>query len=345
MQFKSTAECVASLRFDPIGIGTTYAMLFSISKLLIFIITLSTSFGLSSVNCKASSILRNPPLMAEAFVSAVKERKQLKWTSFINPYIVLGTLPLLVLPSISFATTSGLVNKLNHSGFIQSSLLIFVSEIGDKTFFIACLLAARYGKLISFAGSVGALVVMTVLSTILGQLFHAVPSSLTQGIPYDDYIAVAAFTYFGVKTLLDANKMGVGDDSVINEEKAEAEEALKSLDSIPTSGGTQTTMKSTVASNKVKEAHPSTAALILQTFSLVFAAEIGDRSFISTVALSAALNPYAVAAGAIAAHAVATAIAVLGGGFLSKYLSEKVIGYIGGCLFLVFAVSTAIGLF
>ena len=57
------------------------------------------------------------------------------------------------------------------------------------------------------------------------------------------------------------------------------------------------------------------------------------------------MNPFAVAAGAVAAHAAATGIAVLGGELLSKYLSEKVIGYIGGTLFIIFAITTALHLF
>ena len=52
-----------------------------------------------------------------------------------------------------------------------------------------------------------------------------------------------------------------------------------------------------------------------------------------------------VATGAILGHVVATAIAVLGGAFASQYISEKTIAYIGGVLFLAFAVATALGYF
>mmetsp|Transcript_15419 Transcript_15419/g.35540 ORF Transcript_15419/g.35540 Transcript_15419/m.35540 type:complete len:300 (+) Transcript_15419:91-990(+) len=227
----------------------------------------------------------------------------------------------------AYNSANGILASLGETGFYQAFSLVFVSEIGDKTFFMAGLLAMKTSKLISFLGSMGALFVMTVISVLIGQTFHAVPAgfgeSVLGGLPLDDCAAVLAFAFFGIKTLQEALTMEEG-ESVMDEELAEAEEEVEASD---------TTKQSTIV------------ARILSIFGLVFAAEFGDRSFLSTIALSAAQNPFSVAAGAIAAHAVATGIAVSGGAVLAKYLSEKVIGIIGGTLFIVFAVTTAFGIF
>jgi len=248
-------------------------------------------------------------------------------TAAIAIATVICTLPLasnaaspIVETTLSFPSVLG---QFYETGFYQAFSLVFLSEIGDKTFFIAGLLAMKVSRVLSFLGSIGALAVMTIISCVIGQVFHAVPSGLTQGLPLDDIAAVIAFAFFGFKTLKEAFDMEEG-GGVMDEELAEAEEAVD---------GSATIKQETAI------------AKILSIFTLVFAAEFGDRSFLSTIALSAAQNPVSVAGGAIAAHAAATGIAVLGGGVIAKYISERVIGFIGGTLFIVFAITTALGIF
>lgn len=48
--------------------------------------------------------------------------------------------------------------------FVASLSVIVVSELGDKTFFIAAIMAMRHSRLIVFAGAISALFVMTLLS-------------------------------------------------------------------------------------------------------------------------------------------------------------------------------------
>ena len=51
-----------------------------------------------------------------------------------------------------------------QQGIASGFLLIFFSELGDKTFFIALLLALKQSKTIVFIGTFGALAIMTVIS-------------------------------------------------------------------------------------------------------------------------------------------------------------------------------------
>jgi len=79
-------------------------------------------------------------------------------------------------------------------------------------------MAMRYNRFFVFLGSIGALVVMTVLSVCIGV---AVPSLLPRS--YTHYAAAALFAYFGAKLLHEAWHMTPGQPS---EELQEAEEHL-----------------------------------------------------------------------------------------------------------------------
>lgn len=230
---------------------------------------------------------------------------------WLTPRVVSPTRPMSVLLLPSSVLTSLLL-------FAHASTL----QLGDKTFFIAAILAARASKLLTFAGCAGALAFMTAVSVVIGQVFHAVPDSITRGLPLDDYVAIASFLYFGVKSLLDA--FNIEDDGAgIAEEREEAEETLAGLN-VDVTGGWP---------------------LVREACFLTLAAEVGDRSQLATIALGAAANPYGVFLGGTAGHCIATGMAVLGGAFISKYLSERVIGIVGGVLFIIFAATTAFGVF
>lgn len=209
---------------------------------------------------------------------------------------------------------SGLTEYTNAQvteGFVQGLLLIFFSELGDKTFFLALLLALQRPKSDVFIGTFGALAIMTVISVAMGQALHQLDELLpasARSVPWDDVLAVVLLVVFGIQTIRNAANA----EANAAEEKEEAEEDVRALTA-------------------------TSAGLILSTFALVFAAEWGDKSFLATIALAAATSPVGVTFGAITGHGAATALAVLGGGILSKNVSESVLQYAGGALFLAFA--------
>ena len=201
-----------------------------------------------------------------------------------------------------------------REGFVSAFLLIFFSEIGDKTFFIAVLLALQQPRSLVFTGTFGALAVMTVVSVGLGRFLHELDELVPNlGFPLDDALAVALLVFFGIQTL--RNAATAGEDA--EDEKSEAQEVVAGLGDGSAALG-----------------------MVVSTFALVFAAEWGDKSFLATIALSAASDPVGVVLGAVAGHGVATVIAVLGGSFLGKYMDAKTVQYVGGSLFLVFAAAT-----
>ncbi|KAJ4838594.1 Protein PAM71-, chloroplastic [Turnera subulata] len=226
---------------------------------------------------------------------------------------------------------SSVLAAISKSGLTAAFTLIFVSEIGDKTFFIAALLAMQYEKSLVLLGSMGALSLMTILSVVIGRIFHSVPAQFqTTALPIGEYAAVTLLLFFGLKAIKDAwdlpsNEVKSGEKSSAElDEYAEAEVLVK---------------------EQVSKRLTNPFEIVWKSFSLVFFAEWGDRSMLATIALGAAQSPWGVATGAIAGHLVATSIAILGGAFLANYISEKLVGYLGGALFLVFSVATFFGVF
>lgn len=213
--------------------------------------------------------------------------------------------------------------------------LVFLSEIGDKTFFLAALLAARVGRRAAFVGSLGALALMSIISAAIGAVCRKVPDAVASSLPISTWASTACLVWFGVSTLRAALALPPGPaagDAADDSELSEAEDALAEAEKegrVTAAAGETSWRRLWVAT--------------LEVGSLIFLAEWGDRSMLATIALAAAQGPVGVAVGATAGHAVATAGAVLGGALVGQCVSERVIGIVGGTLFLVFAAATLAG--
>jgi putative Ca2+/H+ antiporter (TMEM165/GDT1 family) len=204
------------------------------------------------------------------------------------------------------------------TAFTAGLLLITVSELGDKTFFIAVILAMHHSRRLVFTGVVAALAAMTILSVMFGQVVSLLPEI------YIHYAVIVLFFAFGIKLLYQASKMSAAADKAeVMEEIEEAKAAVEKADlQLP------------------KQKTPF--SIMLEAFVLTFMAEWGDRTQIATIALAAGNNIIGVTVGAIIGHAICAAIAVIGGKMLAGKISERQLTLAGGCLFLIFGVVAAI---
>ncbi|CAH9107048.1 unnamed protein product [Cuscuta europaea] len=100
-------------------------------------------------------------------------------------------------------------------GFTKSLAMTVLSEIGDKTFFAAAVLAMRHPRRLVLAGCLSALIVMTILSAVVG---WAAPNLISR--KWTHHITTLLFFGFGLWSLWDAISEGV------SEELAEVEAEL-----------------------------------------------------------------------------------------------------------------------
>jgi putative Ca2+/H+ antiporter (TMEM165/GDT1 family) len=225
----------------------------------------------------------------------------------------------------AMSTTNNLI-----SGLVNSLIVIIVTELGDKTFFIAAVLAMRNGRLVVYLGAMAALALMHIMSSFMG---YALPALLPR--VYTHYASSILFVYFGIKLLKDAYDMNSDGPS---EELHEVEEELGHKKEGHEGDDTSDMESGDGSKNKAYVARAEHIKVFTQAFTLTFLAEWGDRSQIATIALAASKNVLGVILGGLVGHAFCTGLAVIGGRLLAARISERTVAILGGVLFLAFAV-------
>ncbi|KAF5356409.1 hypothetical protein D9758_009487 [Tetrapyrgos nigripes] len=240
---------------------------------------------------------------------------------------------------------------------IQAFAMIIVSEVGDKTFLIAAILAMSNPRLTVFAGALGSLIVMSILSAAMGHILPTlIPKRWTQ------LAAAGLFLVFGFKMLMEGRAMGPGNEKM-EEEMKEAAEEIEEDDAKHDGTGTVENgevipLEEMEEGGRPKDGHSHAkkrtggslvegarnfcsfflGPVFVKAFVLTFLGEWGDRSQIATIALGAAHNAYLVAAGTIIGHSCCTGAAVIGGKYISTKISVRNITLGGAILFLLFGV-------
>ncbi len=109
-------------------------------------------------------------------------------------------------PIVDGQMGNGFHKWFNPEGFgvaLWNSLaMIIFTELGDKTFFIAAIMAMRYSRMVVYTGAIGALALMTVLSAVIGLALPAILSPV-----YTFYAAAFLFMFFGSRLLRDYYEM------------------------------------------------------------------------------------------------------------------------------------------
>ncbi|KAI4142060.1 MAG: hypothetical protein L6R39_005098 [Caloplaca ligustica] len=280
-------------------------------------------------------------------------------------------------PSIPLLTTSApdsLIQPL-HSFLLSFTMIIF-SEIGDKTFLIAALMAMKHPRLLVFSAAFAALIVMTILSAILG---HAVPTLIPKR--YTNFLASLLFLIFGAKMLREGYAIPPGQG--VSEEMKEVEMELMEKEEMARKAGRRRSSLSPYTleagrigprktrSNTRLPASPvsppsspdsrspspsrgsglmnavsginNLCSLLLspawvQTFIMTFLGEWGDRSQIAMIAMAAGQDYWWVTGGALSGHAICTAAAVIGGRAIAGRVSLRVVTLGGAFAFLAFGI-------
>ena len=247
-----------------------------------------------------------------------------------------------------------------HS-FILSVTMIIFSEIGDKTFLIAALMAMKHPPLFVFSAAFPAMIIMTVLSAILGR---AVPTLVP--VRFTNLAAAILFFAFGAKMLREGYAIppggGVAEEmKEVEMELEEKEQEARKMsrrhsaalspyvlesgrggsrkprsasrlpappDSPPSSPDSRSPSPSRGPVGMLSGIHNLFSLLLspawVQTFVMTFLGEWGDRSQIATIAMAAGSDYWWVTMGVLVGHAICIIIAVIGGRAIAGRVSLRV---------------------
>ncbi len=187
--------------------------------------------------------------------------------------------------------------------FINIYTLIFLAELGDKTQLTAFTLAAQKpkAKWLIFVASSLALTASSFIAVVCGNLIAHIPCVRD----FIRYVVVVLFLFFGILTIIEAGKS--------SDKCGDGENCSDVSLSLP--------------------------VIFFRTFAMIFFAELGDKTQLAALSVSAGEpeSGYVVFAASSCALCTTSLLAVLFGDLLSRIpKASAVIQYAAGVVFVVY---------
>ena len=207
-----------------------------------------------------------------------------------------------------------------YPSLVQSFLVIFLSEIADRTFILVLIYSLKMHWIPLILTSLLSMYFMNLLAIVAGYtVILIIPRYII------DWIGFFCFLFFGLYWVYEGMKM---------ESKSVKEEYEEEIQISETNYN--------LVNDQENNNQKSTWKLCLELFAFLCISEFGDKSEISTVTIAAVYNLYAVLIGTMIAYFFAIAIAAFLGHYVGQYLTEKMMSIIGGLLFVGFAIQIII---
>lgn len=226
----------------------------------------------------------------------------------------------------------------------SATLTIFLSGFLDKSFFITAFMAFKYSKMMVFLGAFLSLTLMGYISVVMGETIPKYVSSTLI-----DIVAISLFLLIGLKMLFEGmamDKDGHGSHSHLDEVQrsigtGEDEERLVSAHPAEVTKELKLADTDSTASTAQTAAAPEVNGLFKsfsEVFFLIFFAELGDRSQISTIYLTNNFNFSIVFTGVIISNIILTILAIFAGKVVADKISERSLTILAGIIFIGFGI-------
>jgi len=263
------------------------------------------------------------------------------------------------------------------NSFLSGFSIIFVAEIGDRTFILIMLYSITNNYLKTFLISNFVLLLWNFISIMIG---YEIPVLMNKDLV--EWVGIFTFTIFGILMIKEGYYM---ESKFVEEEVLEEEENLKLTHAHHSHGvkvhandscefkisgknkveytSSQNDLKESLLNkrknsdeidlrknndvernNKSEDDQGQNSFNSIWTFAfMLITAELGDKSQIAAIVIGATQNLYGVLLGTSLAHSLCTVIAIVFGNIFAKYVTTRQITLIGGIIFFIFAAVFLIG--